>query len=300
MGQAAMLDMIKGKRESFEAEKRYIKKSGITLWAQLSTSIVRDDKGKPLHFVAQINDITEVRKNNKKINQLLVTTNMQNERLINFAHIVSHNLRSHYSNLDMLLDIASIDYPESTKNDIFPMLQDAVNQLSETIENLNQVAVINTKKNIAVQHLNLLSYINKAKAGINAIIINSNTQITIDVSQSLNIYGIPAYVDSILLNFLTNAIKYKKPDEPAKVEIVATKKEHCIEMRIKDHGLGIDLEKHGDKLFGMYKTFHKHKDARGLGLFITKNQIESIGGKIEVESTVNVGTTFIIKFKNYE
>ncbi|MDC0007163.1 ATP-binding protein [Winogradskyella sp.] len=103
-----------------------------------------------------------------------------------------------------------------------------------------------------------------------------------------------------MLNFLTNAIKYKKPNEPAKVEIIATKKGHCIEMRIKDHGLGIDLEKHGDKLFGMYKTFHKHKDARGLGLFITKNQIEAIGGKIEVESAINVGTTFIIKFKNYE
>ncbi|MDC0007164.1 PAS domain S-box protein [Winogradskyella sp.] len=137
LSQAAMLEMIKGKRESFETEKRYIKKSGVTLWAQLTTSIVRDDKGKPLHFVTQINDITEVRKNNKKINQLLVTTNRQNERLINFAHIVSHNLRSHYSNLDMLLDIATIDYPEFTKNDIFPMLQDAVNQLSETVENLS-------------------------------------------------------------------------------------------------------------------------------------------------------------------
>lgn len=66
----------------------------------------------------------------------------------------------------------------------------------------------------------------------------------------------------------------------------------------QDNGLGIDLKIYGDKVFGMYKTFHKHDDARGVGLFITKNQIESMFGKIEIESEVNVGTTFKIYFKN--
>jgi signal transduction histidine kinase len=65
---------------------------------------------------------------------------------------------------------------------------------------------------------------------------------------------------------------------------------------IKDNGLGIDLEKHGNRLFGMYKTFHKNANARGLGLFITKNQIEAMNGMVEVESEVNVGTTFKITF----
>jgi len=71
----------------------------------------------------------------------------------------------------------------------------------------------------------------------------------------------------------------------------------CV-LEIKDNGLGIDLEKHGRKLFGMYKTFHKNKNSRGIGLFITKNQIESMGGNIEVESKTNIGTTFKIFFSN--
>ena len=299
-GKSEIVEMIIGKRESFQSEKRYIKKNGVTLWALLSVSIVRDINNKPLHFVAQIDNITEVRKNNKKIKQLLVTTNKQNDRLQNFAHIVSHNLRSHYTNLDMLLDITSIDYPESTKNRVFPMLQSAVKQISETIENLNKIAVINTEKKIPLEKLNLLSYINKAKSSINASLVKSKTKLTINVSQSLNIYVIPAYLDSIILNFLTNAIKYKKKDDIAKIDIVAAQKGESIELRIKDHGLGIDLKKNGKKLFGLYKTFHEHENARGLGLFITKNQIEAIGATVEVESTVNVGTTFIIKFKNYE
>ena len=69
-------------------------------------------------------------------------------------------------------------------------------------------------------------------------------------------------------------------------------------LTISDNGQGIDLNKHGDKLFGMYNVFHKHKDARGLGLFIAKNQIEAIGGKVNVESIVGEGTKFIIQFNH--
>ena len=67
-------------------------------------------------------------------------------------------------------------------------------------------------------------------------------------------------------------------------------------LTISDNGLGIDLEKYKDSLFGMYKTFHKHPDSRGIGLFITKNQVEAMGGKIEVESKVGEGTAFKIYF----
>ena len=67
-------------------------------------------------------------------------------------------------------------------------------------------------------------------------------------------------------------------------------------LQISDNGMGIDLEKNGDKLFGMYKTFHGNADAKGLGLFITKNQIEAMGGSISVESVPNEGTCFSIHF----
>ena len=70
-----------------------------------------------------------------------------------------------------------------------------------------------------------------------------------------------------------------------------------MSVSFQDNGQGIDLERHGSKIFGMYKTFHRHKDAKGIGLFITKNQIESMHGKIEVESAVNEGTTFHLTFK---
>lgn len=296
----AMMGMVSGKIDHFETEKRYINKEGATIWTQLFTSIVRDSSGQPQHYVAQINDLTQIKKSSKKVSQLLVTTEDQNKRLLNFAHIVSHNLRSHYGNLDMLLDIVKMDLPETTENEIFPLIEQAVSQLGETVENLNEVAAINIQKDLKTEPLNLLENFNKAFSSISALIIDSKTTVSVNIEPDIIVKGVPAYLDSILLNFLTNAIKYKKPNEPAKIEINTSINHNFVILEIKDYGQGIDLKKYGDKLFGMYKTFHKHEDSRGLGLFITKNQVEAIGGKIEVESKVNEGTTFYIHLKTHE
>ena len=67
-------------------------------------------------------------------------------------------------------------------------------------------------------------------------------------------------------------------------------------MHVKDNGSGIDLDLHGNKLFGMYKKFHDHPDANGIGLFITKNQVEALGGNILIKSTPGIGSTFTIAF----
>ncbi|WP_458628931.1 sensor histidine kinase [Winogradskyella sp. PC D3.3] len=296
----AMLSLISGEFDHYESEHRYVHKKGETIWAELSISIVNDDQGLPIHFVAQINDITEIKKTSKKVNQLLETTEDQNKRLLNFAHIVSHNLRSHYGNLDMLLDIVRMDLPETTDNEIFPLIQQAVNHLGETVSNLNEVAAINIQKDLNTEPLNLLKSFNGAFSSISALIRESKTTVDINIDPQQYIVGVSAYLDSIILNFLTNAIKYKKPNTPAKIEINTRIDNNFVVLEIKDYGQGIDLKKYGDKLFGMYKTFHKHEDSRGLGLFITKNQIEAIGGKITVDSQVNEGTTFYIYLKKHD
>ena len=122
-------------------------------------------------------------------------------------------------------------------------------------------------------------------------------KVTNSVSDEFSVNFIPAYLDSILLNLTTNAVKYSNPKTNSKLEFFEEENDDYKILCVKDNGLGIDLNKHKDHIFGMYKTFHKHKNATGIGLFITKNQIESLAGKIEVESQVGVGTTFRIFFK---
>ena len=121
-----------------------------------------------------------------------------------------------------------------------------------------------------------------------------------NIPENVNINVVKAYLESILLNIFTNAIKYKAPKRYPKITINCEHVKGFTILSVTDNGLGIDLEKHGHKLFGMYKTFHGNRDARGIGLFITKNQIEAMKGKIEAESELDKGTTFKIYFnENY-
>ena len=115
-----------------------------------------------------------------------------------------------------------------------------------------------------------------------------------EVPDSASVRAIPSYMESIIMNFITNSIKYKHPDRDPIIKITSTKNNGYIVISIKDNGIGIDLKKYGDKLFGMYKTFHKNPDAKGIGLYITKNQVEAMNGKIITCSEVDKGTTFNI------
>ncbi|EMM83027.1 GHKL domain protein, partial [Leptospira interrogans str. 2006001854] len=142
----------------------------------------------------------------------------------------------------------------------------------------------------------LRDYIEKATQTIGGEIQKYQVQIHNLVSDSIRVRCNASYMESILLNFLTNAVKYRHPDRVPEITLNAERQENRLILSIKDNGLGIDMKKYGDKLFGMYKTFHNNKDAKGIGLFITKNQVEAMGGKIEVESRLNNGTTFRIIF----
>ena len=146
-----------------------------------------------------------------------------------------------------------------------------------------------------LESLGLSSVIEKELHNINAYIKETKIKIENKVAPDVKVLVIPAYLESIIFNFVT---KYRSLDRAPKLSFRSKYINSFVMLEIQDNGLGIDLEKHGHKLFGMYKTFHKHKEARGIGLFITKNQIEAMGGKIEVESTPNIGTTFKIFLKH--
>lgn len=282
-------NLLDNKIDSYQIEKRYFTKTGKIVWANLSVALVKSDQGEPIHFVSQIEDITQ-----KKA--LMEQISYQNERLLNFAYIVSHNLRSHSANMVMTLDLMKMERPESTDNEYFPLLKKATESLQETVKHLNDVVNINTRKTDDIGTLKLNDFIQSAKDNINALLLQANGEITDEIKESFYVKGFPAYLESVILNFLTNAIKYRSLKRKLSIKLRAHETAENVILEIVDNGKGMNLEKYGDRLFGMYKTFHGNKDARGIGLFITKNQVEAMGGKIDVESKPEVGTTFKIYF----
>lgn len=106
----------------------------------------------------------------------------------------------------------------------------------------------------------------------------------------------PQYLESILHNFISNAIKYRHPDRAPHIHVRTRKNEAGVVLSVSDNGLGIDLDKYGKQLFKMHKVFHKHPDAKGFGLYLTKVHVEAMGGKIWAESEPNIGSTFYVQF----
>lgn len=291
-------ELIAGDINFYHIEKRYICKNGDIVHLILAASLVRDENQKPLYFISQIIDITSQKKAEEEIQSLLLVTKDQNERLKNFAHIVSHNLRSHSGNIAMMLDLLLYENKHLEENDVIQLLNTASKNLKETIAHLNEVVLMNTTISDNLISINLKNSIASSIQNLQALINSAHVEIQNEVQDDVNIKGIPAYVDSILLNFISNVIKYRSTIYPPTIKLyMLSEKNHAV-LCIADNGIGIDLEKNGDKVFGMYKTFHSNEDARGIGLFITKNQIEALGGKVEIESELNKGTTFKIYF-NY-
>jgi PAS domain S-box-containing protein len=273
-------------------EHRIIRKDGVTRYVNSESRYEFDETGKPVGLVGTVHDITEHKSNEIRLHKLLELTNDQNKRLQNFTYIVSHNIRSHSANISGLIDHLS----EEVDNDEVRMLKSSSDKLAETIHNLNSIIAIQTELDKERVQMNLKSEVEKTLQAISSMVSRSKAEILIDIPSHVYIVAVPSYMESILLNLLTNALKYRSPDRIPKVRLSIECAERHIILSMTDNGIGINLEKYGSSMFGMYKTFHNNEDAKGLGLFIVKNQIEAMNGKIEVESQPDKGSTFRVYF----
>ena len=228
--------------------------------------------------------------------RLIEELSVQNNQLNDFSSIISHNLRAPAANITMLVDT----YDESTDKEetksIFEMLKKVSQNLNETLTNLLDVLSLKSNKKMECDKLVFQDFLDKTIDNLQGDIIQKRATLNVDFSEAPIVHYPKIYLESIFHNLVSNALKYADPNRPSVISIKSQKIDNSIYLSITDNGLGIDLTKYGSKIFGMNKVFHHHPDAKGVGLFMTKMQVERFGGKIGVKSEVNVGTTFTIVF----
>ncbi|HEX8576243.1 MAG TPA: ATP-binding protein [Flavobacterium sp.] len=285
---------LANKVSDFKYEFRIKDKSGNYFWREDTVSVIYGDQGLYSKYIIISRDISTVKKAEAEIYKLYNISKNLNDRLIDFTHIISHNIRSNTSNISMIVELLNHAESENERNEYLKLLKESNEKLSETIFHLSKT--INTQLNPVSENtnLNVKHEIEKVLKGINGIIRAEKAIITLDIEDDLTIETIVAYFESIILNLVTNAIKYKSPERRPNIVIKANRLDEKLHITITDNGLGIDLDKNENKIFGIYKTFHGNKDAVGLGLYMVKNHVIALGGTIQVESEVGVGTTFTI------
>lgn len=290
---------LEGELEYYENEHRILCKDGTYKWILDKGKVVeRDANGKPIRIIGTHTDITTLKSHELQLKNSLDIITGQNFRLQNFTSIVSHNLRTHVGNLGVVLDFYEEAGNPDEKEEMIEHLKAISNSFKETLKDLDTVINIKTRDSIDENvdlKLSLLSVLDSFKLDIK----NSGTKINIKSNAQPVLFLNKSYLESILHNFISNAIKYKDPSKASSIiDLTIDSNEDYATVLISDNGIGIDMEKYGNKLFDMYQTFHgtQREDSKGLGLYITKTQMDNLGGKIEMESKLGQGTAFTLSF----
>lgn len=252
-------------------------------------------------IIGSLLDIDFIKRNEIELQETTKELRKKNNELEKFAYITSHNLRAPVVNLLSLTEIRQ--EPAITREleeEINEKIHQCVMQLNDTLNDLIEIVANKSGDTIQSESLNLQKEMSNVLNSIEKQIKESGAQLDIDFSECQEIYFPKRYLNSILINLLTNAIKYKSDDRKLLITLKTKSDANYTRLYFSDNGIGINLEKFGNKIFGLYQRFHTNIEGKGLGLYIIKSQIEAMDGKIEIESTPNQGTTFCIYFNNKE
>lgn len=297
--------ILRGEITHYHLEKRYVRKDGGIVWTEIQVQVFRLPTGEIDFLIAFVEEIGDRILRRQELRQQLEISALANEALVEknrrlqeYAHITSHNLRSPVGNLNALIHLYRDETDEAERSVIFDQIARVATVLTDTVNALVSTLAIKTEGTTDATDISIYDLVERIRASISHDVRRTGATIETDVTLAPTIHFSAVYLESILLNLVTNALRYRHPDRPPRIVISTRKDDTSTILRVADNGLGIDLTRYGGKLFGLRQTFHRHPDARGIGLFLTKSMIEASGGEISVESMVDHGTTFTLKFPN--
>jgi len=243
-------------------------------------------------------DITEQKIAEKERSKIIADIIQRNKDLEQFSFIVSHNLRAPVANIMGLTTILeSFGFESPDEREMIDGLTSSVKKLDDVIMDLNYILQIKHTENRQKEIVSFTHLLKDIKQSIDNLIRADDVRIYSDFAQVDEILTFRTYLYSIFFNLISNSIKYRQPNLSPVIHISSSIANNTIRLVFSDNGLGINLEKNNSYMFGLYKRFHGHKEGKGMGLYMVKTQVESLGGRISVSSKVNEGTVFTIDFE---
>ncbi len=291
-------------RLPFKMEFRLRRNDGEYRWL-LNTGVPRyDELGEFVGFIGSCIDISEEKRLLTAHVELLKRLSASNKMLENanqsleqFAYIATHDLQGPISSLKVLIDIWNhrCDDPREIHN-IMNGLQSGILYLHNSLQGLLSSLKIYKGFKEEPQEINIEDAYQEIEGAIHDLILESKAEIMTDFEDFPVVKYVPIHLKSILMNLVTNAIKYRAEERTPQILIKTAIAEDRPWLMVKDNGLGIDLDKFGKDMFKLNKRFHDHVKGNGIGLFNIKSIVDSYNGKIQVDSSVGAGTTFKIYF----
>lgn len=275
-------------------EREWRKKDGTVINIFVKASYACIDNRRVLHVSG--NDITELKKAEIEKGKLINELSDKYNKLMQFNYIISHNLRSPIATILGLVDLMYMpSINEEDRAKIIGYIKSATLSMDTMVKDLSKLLAASVPLNNNREAVCIHSLIQSISDSLKNQIFESNCIIETDIDEDAKeVFTIKSYMESILYNLMNNAIKFKLPMKAPQMFISSRKMNNNLLIKVSDNGMGINLENHGENIFGLYKRFHFETEGKGLGLHMTKTQVEALGGKIGVESTAGKGSTFTI------
>lgn len=217
-----------------------------------------------------------------------------NQQLEQFAFMSSHNLRAPIARILGLGNLLEITTQSDDENKIKKNLISSARELDRIVKDLNTILDLRKNSITSAQDIELENEFNLIKLNLEKEITETNASIKINFTGAPTIRTVRPYLDSILINLISNAIKYRHPSRRPEIEVLSEMRGNHFFLIVKDNGIGLDLNQHGRKVFTLYSRFHNHVEGKGLGLYLVKTQCEALGGKVDIDSSPEKGTTFTV------
>jgi PAS domain S-box-containing protein len=277
-------------------EAFYNMKDGSMEWFDVKWIGVVGEKGENVGVILTFKNITNKKQYEKERSIMTADLVQRNRDLEEYAYIVSHNLRAPVANIVGLSNLLSSIEPdnEDTKEPI-EALSVSVNNLDKVVIDMNQILQISRRANDKYELVSFASIIKDIRDDIGDIIVQNNATIKSRFNEIDELWSQKSFLHNIFLNLIMNGIKYRQAGHDPVITIQSALCKNIVILTFEDNGKGIDLEKYGQHIFGLYKRFDKHTEGKGMGLFMVKTQVESLGGRISVQSVLGQGTRFTME-----
>ncbi|HEY0895025.1 MAG TPA: PAS domain-containing sensor histidine kinase [Sphingobacteriaceae bacterium] len=297
----AARDCLKS-RKDLVLEYRICGRDGTVKWVKEISGGVYSEQGKLLYIEGYLADITlsrsetEVRKAEADNERLIREINNQYNELMQFNYIVSHNLRVPVANILGSSYLLEVETDEAERRSLIKYISQSAESIDQLIRDLNNILAARTPLNEKIEKFRLSEIVQSTLHLLEKQIKEANALFDISIAEGTDeLKSIKSYIQSCILNLISNAIKYKSPERQLRIGITTCRESSRIRIDVCDNGVGLDLKTYGNQLFGLYKRFHRHIEGKGLGLHMTKMQIELVGGSIQVQSEPGNGTTFTLQ-----
>lgn len=288
--------LVKGDIDSFYYEKRNETISGKRIDAGITVSVIGDENGKAKFLVRIVNDITEQKSSEEKINALNIKLAEQikeletaNIELESFSYSVSHDLRAPLRAIDgytrMIEDGYSAELDDEG-NRLLQVISRNSNKMALLIEDLLEISKV-SRRSIDLKPVDVHKIIQEV------VFENNFNESLLEIGDLPVIQAEKTLIKQLFANLIGNAIKFSAKKTDPKVEVTCEEVKQEYVFKIKDNGVGFDMRRY-DKIFGVFQRLHRADEfeGTGVGLAIVQKVAQKHKGRVWAESQVGVGSSF--------